>query len=413
MAVSAATSSRAARSRPRAPVIPGGPGPVPRWSRPASASAPLPRRPGPTSLRRVVGPLPGAGPGGRPAGAASSARRTLGVQSRTALIRCRPAGASRCRWISVGRPARLRRQGLPRPPEGAAVAEGRPPSRSTPTRCATLRVPPTVAHLPAGPPDGAAGRDRVPLEALLGRPLSSAGGPSSRPRPSFAQPGRSPTCTGCPCPPGGRGRGTRRWSGSRAARWASPVSTRGRATRSRGSRSELRVTQRELPGAVTGVVHGDCKPSQVLLDHQQVLLMDLDHVAVADQAMDVGTFLASLRRARCADRARFPSRPGARRPAERVPGVVPAGPGGRQHAAPDRLAGGGGAGAQGPACVGARAGQPVGTRTGEGGGGMPGQAGRQAVNRAAPASGPTARPSGTCVVRCASSDSSPAAGSPT
>jgi hypothetical protein len=42
-------------------------------------------------------------------------------------------------------------------------------------------------------------------------------------------------------------------------------------------------------------VHGDCKPSQFLLDGPHAVLLDLDHVGVSDQAGDAGTFLASLR----------------------------------------------------------------------------------------------------------------------
>ena len=57
----------------------------------------------------------------------------------------------------------------------------------------------------------------------------------------------------------------------------------------------LRDTQEPLPYAVTGTVHGDCKPSQFLLDDRHALLLDLDHVGVSDQTTDVGTFLASLR----------------------------------------------------------------------------------------------------------------------
>jgi hypothetical protein len=41
--------------------------------------------------------------------------------------------------------------------------------------------------------------------------------------------------------------------------------------------------------------HGDCKPSQLLLDGPHAVLLDLDHVGMSDQAGDVGTFLASLR----------------------------------------------------------------------------------------------------------------------
>jgi hypothetical protein len=57
----------------------------------------------------------------------------------------------------------------------------------------------------------------------------------------------------------------------------------------------LARTQSGLPAARLGPVHGDCKPSQFLLDGAGVVVMDLDHVGEADQAGDVGTFLASLR----------------------------------------------------------------------------------------------------------------------
>jgi aminoglycoside phosphotransferase (APT) family kinase protein len=41
-------------------------------------------------------------------------------------------------------------------------------------------------------------------------------------------------------------------------------------------------------------VHGDCKPSQFLIKNQQVALLDFDHCGMADPAVDVGTFLATL-----------------------------------------------------------------------------------------------------------------------
>nr|WP_238345252.1 aminoglycoside phosphotransferase family protein [Actinopolymorpha cephalotaxi] len=43
-----------------------------------------------------------------------------------------------------------------------------------------------------------------------------------------------------------------------------------------------------------GLVHGDCKPSQFLLDGHRVAMLDLDHCGVAHPAGDLGTFLASL-----------------------------------------------------------------------------------------------------------------------
>jgi len=42
-------------------------------------------------------------------------------------------------------------------------------------------------------------------------------------------------------------------------------------------------------------VHGDCKPSQFLCDGGRVHLIDLDHLGMSEQAVDIGTFLASLR----------------------------------------------------------------------------------------------------------------------
>ena len=47
-------------------------------------------------------------------------------------------------------------------------------------------------------------------------------------------------------------------------------------------------------GARTCLVHGDCKPSQFLIKDQQVALLDFDHCGMADPAVDVGTFLATL-----------------------------------------------------------------------------------------------------------------------
>jgi aminoglycoside phosphotransferase (APT) family kinase protein len=52
---------------------------------------------------------------------------------------------------------------------------------------------------------------------------------------------------------------------------------------------------RTLPPPRTGPVHGDCKPSQFLLSGESVILLDLDHLGIGDQAADVGTFIASLR----------------------------------------------------------------------------------------------------------------------
>ena len=47
-------------------------------------------------------------------------------------------------------------------------------------------------------------------------------------------------------------------------------------------------------GAATCLVHGDCKPAQFLINDGQVTLLDFDHCGMADPAVDVGTFLATL-----------------------------------------------------------------------------------------------------------------------
>jgi hypothetical protein len=47
-------------------------------------------------------------------------------------------------------------------------------------------------------------------------------------------------------------------------------------------------------GATACMVHGDCKPAQFLIGDQQVALLDFDHCGMADPAVDVGTFLATL-----------------------------------------------------------------------------------------------------------------------
>lgn len=47
-------------------------------------------------------------------------------------------------------------------------------------------------------------------------------------------------------------------------------------------------------GATTALVHGDCKAAQFLIHDQQIALLDFDHCGMADPAVDVGTFLATL-----------------------------------------------------------------------------------------------------------------------
>jgi len=56
-----------------------------------------------------------------------------------------------------------------------------------------------------------------------------------------------------------------------------------------------RLEQLSLESREQRMVHADCKPSQFLIDGTKVGLLDFDHAGMADPALDVGTFMASLR----------------------------------------------------------------------------------------------------------------------
>jgi len=53
------------------------------------------------------------------------------------------------------------------------------------------------------------------------------------------------------------------------------------------------LDRQPAPGPVS-LVHGDCRPSQFLLDDDRVALLDLDHCGIAEPACDVGNFVSSL-----------------------------------------------------------------------------------------------------------------------
>ena len=55
-----------------------------------------------------------------------------------------------------------------------------------------------------------------------------------------------------------------------------------------------RLEQLSLESREQRMVHADCKPSQFLIDGTKVGLLDFDHAGMADPALDVGTFMASL-----------------------------------------------------------------------------------------------------------------------
>jgi len=60
-----------------------------------------------------------------------------------------------------------------------------------------------------------------------------------------------------------------------------------------------RLDDLEEWGAELTIVHGDCKPSQFLTSPGGTAILDFDHVGMADPAVDVGTFLATLRQMAC------------------------------------------------------------------------------------------------------------------
>jgi aminoglycoside phosphotransferase (APT) family kinase protein len=240
-----------------------------------------PARLGPALAEALRGPAPGAGHGG--------------VRCRTTLLRYRPGKRATLRVRFVGSPDVYVAKAYHDPVKAAAVAGEAPALSGHADGCATLRVPRTVAHLR---PQGLVVQQAVqgvPLEALLGRSLATAGGVRVATE-AVVRAGRAlaelhdmPPAT------------TRRRSvgaeldrfGVRAAGVAGPDPRLGDALARLADR--LRDTGASLPGAVPGTVHGDCKPGQFLLAARHALLLDLDHVGVSDQATDVGTFLATLR----------------------------------------------------------------------------------------------------------------------
>ncbi|HEU4419489.1 MAG TPA: aminoglycoside phosphotransferase family protein, partial [Planctomycetota bacterium] len=61
-----------------------------------------------------------------------------------------------------------------------------------------------------------------------------------------------------------------------------------------GLRDRL-VAELEQRATVTGPIHGDLHPANVLVDDDRLTLIDLDNISLGDRLLDVGRFLASLR----------------------------------------------------------------------------------------------------------------------
>jgi hypothetical protein len=234
----------------------------------------------------------------------------VAIRCRTTLIRYRPGRRVTLRVDLDGHAGAFVAKVYHDPRKAAAVAEEAPALADHADACETLRIPATAAHLPE---DGVVVQEAVaglPLGALLGRSLATPGGVAAattamvRTARALAELHRMPPDT----------RRVRSVDAEverfahRAAGVAGADPRTGEALARLAER--LRTAQAQLPVAVPGTVPGDCKPSQVLLGHRHVVLLDLDHVAVSDQAMDVGTFLASLRQLPLRRRGVDRSRPG-------------------------------------------------------------------------------------------------------
>jgi hypothetical protein len=280
----------------RADLVPGHDGPVPAGAilvAPGLRLHPFPHDPDLPSLAAVMAPAR-VGPVlaealGTTAWAAGTAS---GARWRTSLLRYRPG--KRATILLTDRPQR--RSYVAKvyhdPAKAAAVASEGPVLESVSRSAVALRFAPVVTHLPR--------LSTVVLGEVTGTPLG-------------------PLLSGARGPTGKARTAVRRAAGALAELHdRSPVSARQRPVDQELHRfvqrasaiSEicpspgealLHLAERladqavQLPDPEVGTVHGDCKPSQVLLAGREVYLLDVDHLGVSDLAADVGTFMASLR----------------------------------------------------------------------------------------------------------------------
>ena len=224
-----------------------------------------------------------------------SAARTRGgaVRCRNTLLRYRPGKRVTLGVGFAGDAGRFVAKAYHDAAKAGAVAHEAPLLTPSQSAGGTLRFAPTVAHLPE--------LQLVVQRAVRGTPLDGLLGAATRRRTddarqalgaaarALAELHDAPSVTT-------RHRSVQRELlrfQARAARIGSVHPQLGAATGQLADR--LLDLEAHLPEARNGIVHGDCKPSQFLLDGRRVYVMDLDHLGVSDQAADVGTFLASLR----------------------------------------------------------------------------------------------------------------------
>jgi aminoglycoside phosphotransferase (APT) family kinase protein len=169
---------------------------------------------------------------------------------------------------------------------------------AAPVRDGRLVVPRAVALVPQLPMVLQEAVEGTPLDLFLG-PVAVAGTPADpRGRDGLARAARALAALHTVDLPGGRPRpmaAELATLGQRAAQIA--LVDRALGGRTGELLTALAAWSERLPAgrAETGLIHGDCKPSQFLLGAARVALLDLDHCGVGDPAADVGTFLATLR----------------------------------------------------------------------------------------------------------------------
>ncbi|MDF2967858.1 MAG: hypothetical protein K0Q93_1636 [Nocardioidaceae bacterium] len=250
----------------------------------------LPSLPALAHGRGIATWLADALPGSSPAG-----RRALRLRCRVQLLRYRP-GKRATVLLSAPGAGPLIAKAYHDPAKASAVVAEAAVLAGLPTAEGLLRLAPTVAF-----EDSLA---VVVQEAVPGSPLDrSLGGPRGRGAYCADELARTARALvelheGAPS---GRAVTARERPVSkeldrfvlRADRIASVDAHVGE--RLLGLAARLLAVQEALPAGPVGLVHGDCKPSQFLLDDRHVHLLDLDHCGTGDQATDAGTFLATLR----------------------------------------------------------------------------------------------------------------------
>jgi len=236
-------------------------------------------------------------------GGTSYRRRGHARRCRTQLLRYRPGKRATLLAALAGDPARYVVKAYHDADKAAAVAWEAPRLRAAAAGSRTLAFAPVVAHDPALRVVVQQAVRGVPLTALLRAGTESATAALTDAARALAEFHDLPAATARQRPVD---RELRRFHVRSSA--VSGVDARSGDALTGLAERLLRLYD-ELPTARPGAVHGDCNPGQFLLA-DRAFLMDLDHVGLSDQAVDVGTFLASLRQLEIRRRLGGPSSPG-------------------------------------------------------------------------------------------------------